>query len=142
MAQRLVRRLCPHCVQRRDMSDEELEQLTVDFQSSLAEGDDLRDSGRLHQLWRNTYGHEGKLLSAHAPGCDKCGRTGFRGRLGIHELLVVSPQLRHMIQVRSRSEDLLQQALLEGMRTLRQDGIEKVLLGQTSLAEVRANSNA
>ncbi|MFC7461019.1 GspE/PulE family protein [Hydrogenophaga defluvii] len=142
MAQRLVRRLCPHCVQRRDMSDEELEQLTVDFQSSLAEGDGLRDTARLHQLWRDSYGHEGKLLSAHAPGCDKCGRTGFRGRLGIHELLVVSPQLRHMIQVRSRSEDLLQQALLEGMRTLRQDGIEKVLLGQTSLAEVRANSNA
>ena len=47
-----------------------------------------------------------------------------------------------MIQVRSRSEDLLQQALLEGMRTLRQDGIEKVLMGQSSLAEVRANSNA
>ena len=125
-----------------EMSADELEQLTVDFQSSLGHDDALRDSSSLHRLWRDTYGKDGKLQAAHAPGCDKCGRTGFRGRLGIHELLVVSPQLRHMIQVRSRSEDLLQQALQEGMRTLRQDGIEKVLLGQTSLAEVRANSNA
>ncbi len=142
MAQRLVRRLCPHCVQRHDMTADELEQLTVDFQSSLGHDDALRDSSSLHRLWTDAYGKNGKLQAAHAPGCDKCGRTGFRGRLGIHELLVVSPQLRHMIQVRSRSEDLLQQALQEGMRTLRQDGIEKVLLGQTSLAEVRANSNA
>jgi type II secretory ATPase GspE/PulE/Tfp pilus assembly ATPase PilB-like protein len=142
MAQRLVRRLCPHCVQRHEMSKEELEQLTVDFQSSLSHDDALRDSSSLHRLWIDTYGKDGKLQSAHAPGCEKCGRTGFRGRLGIHELLVVSPELRHMIQVRSRSEDLLQRALSEGMRTLRQDGIEKVLLGQTSLAEVRANSNA
>jgi type II secretory ATPase GspE/PulE/Tfp pilus assembly ATPase PilB-like protein len=142
MAQRLVRRLCQHCVQRHDMTADELEQLTVDYQSSLAQGDALRDTAKLHQLWRDTYGKNGQLQSAHAHGCDKCGRTGFRGRLGIHELLVVSPELRHMIQVRSRSEDLLQQALLEGMRTLRQDGIEKVLMGQSSLAEVRANSNA
>ena len=141
MAQRLVRRLCPHCVQRHDMGEDELEQLTAVFQSSLAHDDVLRDRSSLHRLWIDTYGKNGRLQAAHAPGCDKCGRTGFRGRLGIHELLVVSPALRHMIQVRSRSEDLLQQALSEGMRTLRQDGIEKVLLGQTSLAEVRANSN-
>lgn len=142
MAQRLVRRLCPHCVQRRDMTEDELEQLTLDFQSSLANDDPLRDRSVLHRQWRDTYAAGGTLQTAHAPGCEKCGRTGFRGRLGIHELLVVTHQLRHLIQVRARSDDLLQQALADGMRTLRQDGIEKVLLGQTGLAEVRANSNA
>ncbi|WP_342129781.1 GspE/PulE family protein [Hydrogenophaga sp. OTU3427] len=142
MAQRLVRRLCPHCVKRVPMGKDELEQLTLDYQIALPPDDTLRDPAALHAQWRQAFGQGGVLHSCHAPGCEKCGQTGFRGRLGIHELLVVTPELRHLIQIRARSEDVLNRALTDGMRTLRQDGIEKVLLGHTSLSEVRANSNA
>ncbi|MBC7942356.1 MAG: pilus assembly protein PilB, partial [Chitinophagaceae bacterium] len=69
-----------------------------------------------------------------------CGHTGLRGRAGIHELMTVSRALRQLIQTNTRADDLERQALSEGMRTLRQDGIEKVLAGVTSIEEVRANS--
>jgi type II secretory ATPase GspE/PulE/Tfp pilus assembly ATPase PilB-like protein len=141
MAQRLVRRLCVHCVRVEPMSDGELEQLTTDFQAALGPNDPMRDTQALHAHWRQTYGEGGQLRTWHAVGCEKCAKTGFRGRLGIHELLTVNAEMRHLIQVRARPEDLLKQALADGMRTLRQDGIEKVLLGHTGLSEIRANSN-
>ena len=71
-----------------------------------------------------------------------CGQSGFAGRVGLHELLVVSRVLRQLIQSNARAEVLQAAAMTEGMRTLRQDGIHKVLAGLTSIAEVRANSNA
>ncbi|MBU2409081.1 MAG: pilus assembly protein PilB, partial [Gammaproteobacteria bacterium] len=64
------------------------------------------------------------------------------GRVAIHELMTVSPLVRRLIQSGTRAEELQEAALREGMRTLRQDGIMKVLAGDTSLAEVRATSNA
>jgi type II secretory ATPase GspE/PulE/Tfp pilus assembly ATPase PilB-like protein len=76
-----------------------------------------------------------------SPGCAACADTGFRGRVGLHELMLVSRELRHLIQTGSRAEVLQATALREGMRTLRQDGIEKVLAGQTTIEEVRATSN-
>jgi type II secretory ATPase GspE/PulE/Tfp pilus assembly ATPase PilB-like protein len=74
-------------------------------------------------------------------GCVQCGETGQRGRAGLHELLSVSREIRRMIQTGARAEELQTIAMQQGMRTLRQDGIEKVLQGVTSLEEVRANSN-
>ena len=74
-------------------------------------------------------------------GCEKCDQRGYRGRVGFHELLTVSRPLRRMIQKGERAEEIQRQALSEGMQTLRQDGIEKVLQGLTSLDEVRAVSN-
>jgi len=59
----------------------------------------------------------------------------------LHELLVASPDIRQLVQTRARPAEIQAQAVREGMRTLRQDGIEKVLAGLTTLAEVRANSN-
>jgi type II secretory ATPase GspE/PulE/Tfp pilus assembly ATPase PilB-like protein len=75
-------------------------------------------------------------------GCEKCDHTGLKGRAGIHEMMVVSRELRRLIQNGARTEALQGAAMKEGMRTLRQDGIEKVLAGQTTLEEVRATSNA
>ena len=124
------------------MSDGELEQLTTDYQAALGPKDPLRDAQALAAQWRQAYGENGQLRTWHAVGCEKCGKTGYRGRLGIHELLTVNAELRHLIQVRARSEEVLTQALADGMRSLRQDGIEKVLQGHTSLSEIRANSNA
>jgi type II secretory ATPase GspE/PulE/Tfp pilus assembly ATPase PilB-like protein len=77
----------------------------------------------------------------HSPGCASCDGQGFKGRVGLHELLVVSREVRRLIQHGARAEDLLTLGLSEGMRTLRQDGIEKVLAGLTTIEDVRAMSN-
>jgi type II secretory ATPase GspE/PulE/Tfp pilus assembly ATPase PilB-like protein len=90
--------------------------------------------------WRARFGQGGKLMHCQAAGCEKCGGTGFRGRAALHELMIVSRPLRSLIQNGQRADDLQRQALSEGMRTLRQDGIEKVLAGVTVIEEVRANS--
>ncbi len=66
---------------------------------------------------------------------------GFAGRVGLHELLVVNRDLRRLIQTSARAEELQRAAMQEGMRTLRQDGIHKVLAGLTAIEEVRATSN-
>jgi type II secretory ATPase GspE/PulE/Tfp pilus assembly ATPase PilB-like protein len=89
---------------------------------------------------RDTSG-EGVLLHYDSPGCDKCGGTGFRGRAGVHELLTVNRELKHLIQTGARVDEIQRAALEGGMRTLRQDGVEKVLAGITTLAEVRATTN-
>jgi type II secretory ATPase GspE/PulE/Tfp pilus assembly ATPase PilB-like protein len=83
-----------------------------------------------------------QLRHHHAPGCSHCDNSGYAGRVGLHELLVVSRELRHLIQTSARAEQLQQAAMQEGMRTLRQDGILKVLAGLTSFEEVRAISNS
>jgi type II secretory ATPase GspE/PulE/Tfp pilus assembly ATPase PilB-like protein len=76
-----------------------------------------------------------------AAGCEQCEGTGLRGRVALHELLSVTRESRRLIQTRARAEEIQRQAMADGMRTLRQDGIEKVLAGLTTIAEVRATSN-
>ena len=84
---------------------------------------------------------DGRLMLYHAPGCKECNDTGFMGRAGIHEMMVVSRELRRLVQTRASAGAIQRTALAEGMRTLRQDGIDKVLGGVTSIEEVRATSN-
>jgi len=74
-------------------------------------------------------------------GCPSCNQMGFKGRAGIHELMTVTRALRRLIQTGARAEELQRQGLSDGMRTLRHDGIEKVLAGVTTMEEVRATSN-
>jgi type II secretory ATPase GspE/PulE/Tfp pilus assembly ATPase PilB-like protein len=76
-----------------------------------------------------------------SPGCPVCDHTGVRGRCGLHELMPISRELRRLVQTGARAEELQHTALDEGMVTLRQDGIEKVLQGLTTIEEVRAMSN-
>ena len=71
-------------------------------------------------------------------GCEKCSGTGYRGRVGLHELLIGSDPIKQAIQSHSRVTDLLAIALAEGMHTLKQDGIEKVLSGITDMQQVRS----
>jgi type II secretory ATPase GspE/PulE/Tfp pilus assembly ATPase PilB-like protein len=73
-----------------------------------------------------------------AAGCSACSNTGYAGRLGLHELLAGSPAIRRLIQSRAPAESIAAQAMAEGMRTLKQDGIEKVLKGVTDISQVRA----
>ncbi len=140
LAQRLVRRLCPHCRASRDASPQEVDELLHDWRHVLDGVAGAPAADELLAEWRRRFGTEGRITHHHSEGCDQCGQTGYQGRAGIHELMTVSRTLRHLIQTGHRADDLLQQALGEGMRTLRQDGIEKVLAGVTSIEEVRANS--
>jgi len=70
-------------------------------------------------------------------GCAQCGNTGYRGRTGIHELLIGTDPMKNFIQNRAKMEDLRTQSIEDGMTTLLQDGIRKVCLGQTDLLQVR-----
>ena len=71
-------------------------------------------------------------------GCDKCHQTGYKGRLGLHELLVADDEMKRLIQERARVTELFAHAVETGMRTLKMDGMEKVMLGLTDLKQVRA----
>lgn len=86
--------------------------------------------------WRERYG--AKLQLHRAKGCDHCQGAGYKGRLGLHELLVNSPRIRPLIRHSAGVDELRAAAIAEGTRTLRQDGIEKCLQGLTDLVEVRA----
>jgi type IV pilus assembly protein PilB len=73
--------------------------------------------------------HEGK-------GCEACRFTGYSGRTSINEILTVTESIRDMVLRRASSQQIKQKAILEGMRTLRQDGLEKALKGLTTITEV------
>ena len=141
LAQRLVRRLCPHCRQARLASAAEVEELTSDYMNSFPPGCDATDRDSLQRDWIGRFGRNGRLLLHASPGCVECGHTGLAGRAGVHEMMQISRELRRLVQTGARSEELSRVAMSEGMRTLRQDGIEKVLAGVTTIEEVRAMSN-
>ncbi|HET9644283.1 MAG TPA: ATPase, T2SS/T4P/T4SS family [Burkholderiaceae bacterium] len=141
LAQRLVRRLCKHCVTSTPASGAQIEELLADHLHAFPEGARPKESDVLKD-WAARFGRNGVvLMHHHAPGCPECDGQGMTGRAGLHELLIVSREIRRLIHTRQPAERLLHQAMAEGLRTLRQDGIEKVLAGITSIEEVRAMSN-
>ncbi|OGB00184.1 MAG: pilus assembly protein PilB [Burkholderiales bacterium RIFCSPHIGHO2_12_FULL_69_20] len=142
LAQRLVRRLCKHCVTHHPATVEDMQALVDEYLFAFADPEQRPSREALLNEWTARYGVDGVLLHHHAPGCPKCDNSGFAGRVGLHELLVVSRELRHLIQTSARAEELQRVAMGEGMRTLRQDGIHKVLAGLTAIEEVRAISNS
>ncbi|MFN3415493.1 MAG: ATPase, T2SS/T4P/T4SS family [Caldimonas sp.] len=141
LAQRLVRRLCNECRTSRPATAEEVEELLADYLHVCPKDDPRFTRESVLNGWIAHHGRDGRLMHHDSPGCEKCHHTGFRGRAGLHELMIVTRELRHLIQTGARAEELQRRALGEGMRTLRQDGILKVLAGVTTLAEVRATSN-
>jgi type II secretory ATPase GspE/PulE/Tfp pilus assembly ATPase PilB-like protein len=141
LAQRLVRRSCTACQTAEPLTDAELGELLDDYLHVFPA--EARPSKlTLMGEWVKNHGKDGRLMKFTSPGCSACGGTGFKGRAGLHELLTVSKTIRRMIQTGARAEELQHAALAEGMRSLRQDGIVKVLQGVTTIAEVHATSNA
>ncbi|MBH0199772.1 MAG: GspE/PulE family protein [Nitrospira sp.] len=124
LAQRLARRICKDCKEQYAGTKEEYEELRLGY------GPDRWD--KLGIQPDNTF----RLF--RGKGCEVCNRTGFKGRVALHELLLGSDQIKRMVQQKSRTEDMLKVALDEGMTTLVQDGIEKVLQGHTTFKEVKA----
>ncbi|WP_425334625.1 ATPase, T2SS/T4P/T4SS family [Paucibacter sediminis] len=140
LAQRLVRRLCPSCRRSEPIGEAALTELMDDYLHAFA-ADQRPTREALLAGWLTEHGVNGQLMHFHSPGCTQCDQTGFKGRAGLHELLSVTRPIRRLIQTGARAEEIQQAGMAEGMRTLRQDGIVKVLQGITTLAEVRATSN-
>jgi type II secretory ATPase GspE/PulE/Tfp pilus assembly ATPase PilB-like protein len=142
LAQRLVRRLCGECRAPREATPEEVDELLRDHRHAMGDAPDVPADDVVLADWTRRFGGSSGRFTLYKPvGCPKCDRTGFRGRAGIHELMSVSRGLRGLIQGGARAEELQRKALSEGMRTLRQDGLEKVLAGVTPPDAVRAVSN-
>jgi len=92
-----------------------------------------------NEFWTEEFGDEnGQLVLHTAKGCDTCGESGYKGRVGLHELLIGTDRVKKDIQEHARVAQMFATALEEGMRTLKQDGIEKVLQGITDIQQVRA----
>ena len=134
LAQRLARRLCTACCQGYEPSTGELEALLDEY---CAEGG--VEAGVLRGSWAaRCAGAGGKPVLYRALGCGQCGKTGYEGRIGLHELLVAGELVKRLIQARAPVAEIKAAAVAAGMRTLKQNGIEKILLGLTDIQQVRA----
>ncbi|RCX10974.1 GspE/PulE family protein [Extensimonas vulgaris] len=141
LAQRLVRRLCTACRAPRVAEVDELEGLAAQYlESGTTHTPEVRAA--LIEQWRKRFGgQDGELRLWKHVGCKECEGHGYRGRMGIHELMLSDDTIRQHIRHRDPATDIRHSALAAGMRTLRQDGIEKVLQGLTDMPEVIAASN-
>ena len=137
LAQRLVRRLCPDCRMAEPLQAHTERSLARLYLGSVGETTPEAEDDLIAR-WRGRPGHGGRLLQYRRHGCHACGGTGYRGRLGLHELAVANDALRELIRHRASARDMFAAARDAGMRTLRQDGIDKVLQGLTDLPEVLA----
>jgi type II secretory ATPase GspE/PulE/Tfp pilus assembly ATPase PilB-like protein len=142
LAQRLVRRLCGKCVQAQEATPQQVDELMADYLHAFGQAEHKPKPDDVLANWKKRFGKNGKLMHHFAKGCPNCDDSGLRGRAGLHEMLVVSREVRRLIQTGGRPDELLRVALGEGLRTLRQDGIDKVWAGTTTIEEVRASSNA
>jgi type IV pilus assembly protein PilB len=110
VAQRLARTLCPHCKKR-----------------TIVPASVLRDHGFAAQF----------DIEAYEPvGCVRCGHMGYRGRVGLYEVMQISQEIGHLTLERASSDQITVVAVREGMRRLREDGLDKVKAGLTSIAEI------
>lgn len=144
LAQRLIKRLCKHCKRPEVVSEEEIKRLLSEYCEELKHTEAWkRDSNAvlktIYDDWVRTHANgKGEFTLYRQAGCPECSGTGYSGRLGIFELLEGTDAVKKNIQERARVSELLATALSEGMRTLKQDGIEKVLQGITDMQQVRS----
>ena len=142
LAQRLAKRLCD-CKEAYTPSHEELRSFISEYALDLKQTDAWKadpggEAQKLFEDWTETYGHDGQLKFHRAVGCDKCNKSGYKGRVGLHELLIADDEIKRLVQERARVADIFVAAVAGGMRTLRMDGMEKILMGLTDLKQVRS----
>ena len=144
LAQRLGKRLCGDCKKPHIATAEELKSMLTEFSGEMLntatwKSNPAAATKALYEEWVKLFANEKQQFTLYTPvGCEKCSGTGYRGRVGLHELLIGTDPIKKLIQERARVSDLLAVALEEGMRTLKQDGMEKVLQGITDMHQVRA----
>jgi len=142
LAQRLAKRLCGSCKVAYHPDDEEIQLLLTEFCLELLATESFlkdADAGRAAVLegWTRRYANpEGRFTLYRAVGCSECNK-GYRGRVGLHELMIGTDKVKKLLQEHSRVAQLLAAALEDGMLTLKMDGIEKVLTGITDIKMVR-----
>ena len=139
LAQRLARKLCPVCAERVPLARADLEDLAAEYyyaaqmrQPSFGERDAVIAD------WRTHYGKDGELALWQPKGCEQCQGAGYRGRLGLYEVLEGTPAIRRLIRSQASAADFLHTAIGEGMTNLKQDGIQKALRGLTDMLQVRS----
>jgi len=142
LAQRLAKRLCGDCKEAYNPDANELKSFITEYAEELIKtpawkADAQGSFKKLYDRWMTEYGKDGKLTLYRSKGCEKCSNTGYRGRAGLHELMIASERVKKLIQERARVADLFVCAVEEGMNTLKMDGMEKVLMGLTDLKQVR-----
>lgn len=143
LAQRLARRLCTSCRQAYHPDQEEVEALLAEYCEDLRGTASFREDpqaarSRILADWRGRHGDAGGRLTLYrAVGCEECNK-GYRGRIGLHELMLGTDTVKRLLVEHSRVSSLLAAALDDGMLTLKMDGIEKVLGGFTDIKMVRA----
>jgi type II secretory ATPase GspE/PulE/Tfp pilus assembly ATPase PilB-like protein len=123
LAQRLVRKLCGTCIESYHPTEEEFEDIRTDYGA---------DAFKFTNIAYNS-----NFTLQRSPGCEQCSGSGYKGRLGIHELIEGTPEIKMLIKKQATSQDLAKQAKKDGMTTLKQDGIHKVFAGITDMREVR-----
>lgn len=123
VAKRLCKRICEECKEGYHPTRQEYDELVHGYGAGYWErlGVEYTDS----------------LVLYRGRGCEVCNRTGFKGRIPLHELLVSSEEVKGLIQSKARSAEILKVAMREGMVTLVQDGIQKVLRGVTTYRQIR-----
>ncbi len=144
LAQRLTRRLCGKCKQPHTATLEELRTLLNEYVLELTHAESWKKDPNgskeaQFQEWVKEFGNDkGEITLYSCAGCEACDGTGYKGRVGLHELLMGTDQIKKNIQEHARVAEMLATALDTGMRTLKQDGIEKILMGITDIHQVRA----
>jgi type II secretory ATPase GspE/PulE/Tfp pilus assembly ATPase PilB-like protein len=141
LAQRLAKRLCK-CKEPYTPGPDELKSFMNEYTTDLRMSDTWKkdpqgEAKKLYDYWLKEYGKEGKLQFYKAKGCDACGGSGYKGRCGLHELMIASDAVKKLIQERSRVTDLFIKSVEEGMSTLKMDGMDKVMMGLTDMKQVR-----
>jgi type II secretory ATPase GspE/PulE/Tfp pilus assembly ATPase PilB-like protein len=133
LAERLIKRLCPDCREDYEPDDTEMEELLAHYCADST----LTPEVQMAQ-WRERYGDShGRITLHRAHGCERCNNTGYRGRIPVYELLVADAAQKRLVQSRATVTQIKEAALVTGMRTLAQNGIEKVLEGLTDIYQVR-----
>ena len=144
IGQRLVRRLCMNCRQEYTPNQEELKYITEMFNI------DTKSIKKIHGLEQQAFDDKiggdtpmgsteqtiARLWKPNPEGCDECGHNGFKGRVGIYEVLGISIPIQKMITANATSNDIQDQAISEGMVTMQMDGLIKSLRGITTTEEV------
>jgi type II secretory ATPase GspE/PulE/Tfp pilus assembly ATPase PilB-like protein len=144
LAQRLGKRLCGDCKKPHIATADEMKALLAEYSEELKytetwKKDPVAATKALYAEWVKLFANEQGQFTLYEPvGCDKCTGTGYRGRVGLHELLIGTDSVKKAIQEHARVAELLAICLEDGMHTLKQDGMEKVLQGITDMHQIRA----
>src|SRR5689334_4171094 len=144
LAQRLAKRLCSKCKQAHSATQDEIKMLLEEYCQELKNTDNWKRDPKvayesIYREWAKSFADEKGQFTLYSPvGCEACSGTGYKGRVGLHELLLGTDPIKKLIQEKARVAEVLAVALNENMRTLKQDGVEKVLQGVTDMLQVRA----